>query len=44
MEIFFEKIKWNVEKYATHGGGLRSDPGQWGYWEDQSTQSGSGVC
>ena len=40
----FRKVQWNVEKYATPGGGLRCDPVQWGYWKDQSTQSGSGVC
>ena len=41
---FLEKLKWHVEKYAIIGGGLLCDPGQWQYWEDQSTQGVSGVC
>ena len=28
--FFFEKSKWNVEKYTTHEGGLPCDPGLWG--------------
>ena len=26
---FLEKCKWNVEKYATTGGGRLCDHGQW---------------
>ena len=44
MDFFFEKFKWNDEKYAAPWRGLQCDPCQSGLWENQSTQGGSGVC